>query len=215
MRFVALLAGLMAAVPVNATTVISGTLAPIDGVADFTIEDYVNDYFAPGRDTRVSFLVDSGNITAATFITFITLSWSIYNEGYPDTDVGNDSSFAEQCSLGANCDGPFPGYSGNYLTALPSTAQSFSYIARKPAAYNNCGTVFGVICAEYSRYGTYGNVQIASQSPVNYTLRFDTLNSVPEPASWAMMIAGFGLVGSMRRRQSRTAHCRASAKYAA
>ena len=27
--------------------------------------------------------------------------------------------------------------------------------------------------------------------------------TVPEPASWAMMVAGFGLIGAMRRRQSR------------
>jgi hypothetical protein len=32
-----------------------------------------------------------------------------------------------------------------------------------------------------------------------------TPNAVPEPASWAMMIAGFGLVGAGARRRSRGA----------
>jgi hypothetical protein len=50
----------------------------------------------------------------------------------------------------------------------------------------------------------------AVQSSPNYTglaeVAFDTQSFVPEPASWAMMIAGFGLVGAaMRRRTAVTA----------
>jgi PEP-CTERM motif len=42
--------------------------------------------------------------------------------------------------------------------------------------------------------------------PAGLGIRLDTgnLNTVPEPATWAMMLAGFGVVGfSMRRRQVR------------
>jgi hypothetical protein len=34
---------------------------------------------------------------------------------------------------------------------------------------------------------------------------FAYAGAVPEPASWAMLIAGFGLVGAVMRRQARTA----------
>jgi hypothetical protein len=32
----------------------------------------------------------------------------------------------------------------------------------------------------------------------------DTLTTVPEPANWALLIAGFGIIGAMQRRQRRT-----------
>lgn len=37
--------------------------------------------------------------------------------------------------------------------------------------------------------------------PVAYEFRADRIGNVPEPASWAMLIAGFGLVGAVRRRR--------------
>ena len=41
-----------------------------------------------------------------------------------------------------------------------------------------------------------------------YGLRSLAPASVPEPASWAMMVGGFGLVGSVMRRSRRAAHLR-------
>jgi hypothetical protein len=35
----------------------------------------------------------------------------------------------------------------------------------------------------------------------NFVFRVDSVAAVPEPASWALMIAGFGLVGSAMRRR--------------
>lgn len=50
----------------------------------------------------------------------------------------------------------------------------------------------------WPRVGTGNNNQISDFSPENATLAA----AVPEPASWALMIAGFGVVGaSMRRRK--------------
>jgi hypothetical protein len=39
------------------------------------------------------------------------------------------------------------------------------------------------------------------QTIAGWTLAQDAFNAVPEPASWAMMIAGFGLVGAGARRR--------------
>jgi hypothetical protein len=38
-------------------------------------------------------------------------------------------------------------------------------------------------------------------SPVDYTFRVDRIGDVPEPASWVMLVAGFGLVGAIHRRR--------------
>jgi hypothetical protein len=47
---------------------------------------------------------------------------------------------------------------------------------------------------------------VASTSGTNWQQSFiPTSGAVPEPASWAMLIAGFGLVGAMQRRRQRVA----------
>jgi hypothetical protein len=50
-----------------------------------------------------------------------------------------------------------------------------------------------------------GFVDVLDGAPVDYTLTI--YNSVPEPATWAMLIAGFGIVGgAMRRRNHAATH---------
>ena len=41
--------------------------------------------------------------------------------------------------------------------------------------------------------------------PIDYELRADRIGAVPEPATWTMLIAGFGLVGTTLRRHRRQA----------
>lgn len=54
---------------------------------------------------------------------------------------------------------------------------------------------------EWYRYvNGYFDSEFASTDPVGYRI---ALQSVPEPASWAMMIAGFGLVGGSLRSRRR------------
>lgn len=47
-------------------------------------------------------------------------------------------------------------------------------------------------------YAVFGGVGVAGSSVYSDNFTFST---VPEPASWAMLIAGFGLVGAASRRQ--------------
>jgi PAP2 superfamily protein/PEP-CTERM motif-containing protein len=44
------------------------------------------------------------------------------------------------------------------------------------------------------------------QNVANYTLASSAFDAVPEPATWAMMIVGFGFAGALIRRRSRVAH---------
>lgn len=96
----------------------------------------------------------------------------------------------------------------------------FSYLAGFGAIFNNPGAfglpaftqpgacidsrvpVNGVIdCAGFFSFD--GTHPTAAVQRAIYTQALDTIGFVPEPGSWAMMIAGFGLVGAaMRRRVS-------------
>ncbi|QMW24641.1 PEPxxWA-CTERM sorting domain-containing protein [Sandaracinobacteroides saxicola] len=50
----------------------------------------------------------------------------------------------------------------------------------------------------WPRYLSGSNTQIADFAPDDSTF---TASAIPEPASWALMIAGFGLVGGTLRRR--------------
>lgn len=59
------------------------------------------------------------------------------------------------------------------------------------------------------RTGTFSLSRFSQTIPGNGTLTISTVGAgaVPEPASWAMLIAGFGLVGAvMRRREAGAAN---------
>ena len=59
---------------------------------------------------------------------------------------------------------------------------------------------------EYGYYyleATLGDFVFANAEPVRLDYSFERLSAVPEPASWAMLITGFGAVGwAMRRRRA-------------
>ena len=67
------------------------------------------------------------------------------------------------------------------------------------SGYDSDGTtLLGQLTASGLSRGTSGGVAVRS-----FETSFDTIGigAVPEPASWAMMIAGFGLVGAAMRRR--------------
>jgi hypothetical protein len=58
----------------------------------------------------------------------------------------------------------------------------------------------------YYLEAVYGDFYFASPGPVRLDYAFDRISAVPEPSSWAILIAGFGLAGwSLRRRRTRPA----------
>ena len=54
-----------------------------------------------------------------------------------------------------------------------------------------------------SAASAYVQDNLGGQNAINYAFR--NTGAVPEPAAWAMMLAGFGLVGSAMRRRSKVA----------
>lgn len=72
-----------------------------------------------------------------------------------------------------------------------------------PKSYNNCasGGPIGEICAE--KFDVWGNGAYLYFNTTSDTVRlFSSITAVPEPATWAMMISGFGLAGAAMRRRA-------------
>jgi PEP-CTERM motif len=76
------------------------------------------------------------------------------------------------------------------------------------------GFTEGLVSLNFSGIASYATIDFTLPSTTRFFIDNFTLNTaaVPEPASWALMIAGFGLVGgAMRRRGATTAEKRALA----
>lgn len=73
---------------------------------------------------------------------------------------------------------------------------------------NVSGPSDGVAFAGWQSASAIGRVDILNAIPNNYVLAAQSglfqNSAVPEPATWAMLIAGFGFVGSTLRRRRRT-----------
>jgi PEP-CTERM motif len=69
-----------------------------------------------------------------------------------------------------------------------------------------CHEGFGLVPTNTDADGTFagiGSTSIGQQLPSGVTVLAATAGPVPEPASWAMMVAGFGLTGAALRRRVR------------
>lgn len=74
------------------------------------------------------------------------------------------------------------------------------------ASYNDCnngtfaiGEICGFLASVRNNDGIYG-IEGATKN-VDYEITFTLITPVPEPATWAMMIVGFGMAGAMLRRR--------------
>lgn len=70
------------------------------------------------------------------------------------------------------------------------------------------GTAYSAYVLDHSCDNRYGNPGAACTSNAigrNFAFRLDAAGAVPEPATWAMLVAGFGVIGfAMRRRNNQT-----------
>lgn len=211
MRFGMLLAALMFAAPVNAATVISGTLSPASGVIDFWREDVVS---ALSKPSLKSFTLSITNGVIAEAVVYANYSYS-YDEYEADNpaNVGNNYYHFETCNFNnADPDGCWNTFVPGEFEPGPTWMQSLSvgqrtltFNVNQPRTYYNCTEPPAIGQCSYFWSGDLStNVKIASHRPVNYTWTIETFGgSVPEPATWTMMIMGFGIAGlGLRRRQS-------------
>jgi hypothetical protein len=89
--------------------------------------------------------------------------------------------------------------SGNFSCAMPKLGMMNPYICNGRA-----GIVTGLDLAAFDAIGFNTDANLATYSRSTTQIAFE-LTNVPEPASWAMMIAGFGLTGAAMRRKRQQA----------
>lgn len=116
---------------------------------------------------------------------------AVLNGGFPQ--LGGQTSIDFCLTAGANCSGGAYGGVLNGTTASQQFALSF--------ANNVSSVVFNHFIVRYQSVtgSSLGNSGIGLG--INDGGFDPGGDPVPEPASWAMLIAGFGLVGAMARRQ--------------
>lgn len=176
----------------------TGRLRQGDNRFDFRLGDadfnglFSSEFFgeAPGAQTDFSYIADFDNGLAANDAS-CGLSMS------SDFGLPGLAASAKYCNLGrgaleattAGGDSGGPQFINGKLAAVTSYGLTFGQ-AVQPGDINN---------ALDNTFGEFGGY-------VPTFIHADWINSVvPEPATWAMMIGGFGMVGGMARRARRTA----------
>ena len=177
-----------------AVTIAAGTAVPANAAT------YLLNYTIGSGNVTGSITTDGvlGSLSASDISAFDLL----LNDGVGTFDITNSNAAV--------------GISGNTLTAT-STGLSFNFSGSGYALFQapNLGSSMTFFCLEAGSACTGTNsgstVDVHSVFPGQHisqegTVQFASVKSaVPEPATWAMMLMGFGAIGfAMRRRQKLT-----------
>ena len=208
MRFgLALLAATMLAGPACAINIVHSGDNPFvnittDNGRDLLYAEADYNFYVDGLNT-VRLDVQGGTLKNS----HVSMSW--FGGIYVKTGSGvqlTGLSGADGCGFGGTCTGyPFgtPAFLNN-----PTFGDTFvEFTINAPKSYYDCGSVAVGVCGQRWDFQEIFNAEIVGSGPKSFTVTYSGDKeyippSVPEPASWAMMIAGFGLAGIALRRTS-------------
>ncbi|MEO5492397.1 MAG: choice-of-anchor C family protein [Sphingomonas sp.] len=144
--------------------------------------DYIGSYWNAQSGSRSVDL--SGNAPGSIFQTFDTVLGQIYNVTF---------------FLGANGDGP-PPFKTVGVTATGNATGNYSVAT---TAFPPNVTNWSPFNYVFTATGTSTTLTFASTGTTAFGAALDNVNvtAVPEPATWALMILGFGAVGGVMRRR--------------
>lgn len=197
MRFGVLLAGLLMAAPANAVTYIAQMTGTITQQFDTSFNDPL---MAVGETVTMWARFDSA---------------SVYDEDLGPNglqpvahiftgDLGDDSFRVSTANFTwtQNDNRLLPGYP--WLSFADGKVTGL-YGSLMPAETNEKGEL--ALGGKYAGVGSGNNVDLNNYVSPGFAITFDfagsSVTAVPEPSSWAMMIAGMGLIGaSLRKRRS-------------
>lgn len=184
MKAFALTCALVFAAPVWANIIVNGSFETGDftgweQVGD-TSFDFVTDEVAGGGPTDGAFHAAFGSIDpggGGITQTLSTLGGNIYTVTFDLANLGDTPN-----AYGLFWDGGFE-FILNDLEAFTYTTLSFDLVA------TGSSTEFGFVFYNAPSFYLLDNISL------------EQTGVIPEPASWALLIAGFGLVGSAMRRR--------------
>jgi choice-of-anchor C domain-containing protein len=144
--------------------------------------DYIGTYWNAQNGSRSVDL--SGNAPGSIFQTCDTVLGQVYNVTF---------------FLGANGDGPPPTKTVS-VTATGNAAGNYS-VGTTPFPPNV--TAWSPFNYVFTATGTSTTLNFTSTGTTAYGAALDNVNvtAVPEPATWALMIFGFGAIGGVLRRR--------------
>lgn len=205
----------LASVPASAVVVLAGVAKPgSSGFADISYDIAFNNpelYMLAGTTQRIAVSIFSGVIDSASAFTDDRLQFDQISSFFDGTqnhfvNDGNDEHGFSVCSYAggaASCD-----VSQSHIPVSFNVSGSKAVLEYSlPANDARCATDAVGCVAFYDWFAAGGlNLSVKSTNPVAYRVSVNSFASaVPEPASWAMMIAGFGMIGALTRKQRRMA----------
>ena len=182
----AILVTCASAAPVSASTVVAANCISVSDTAGCLFAGNINSQADPAHD------IGFKNAEAA---------YNLFNNSHPsanpditlnylgDTDAGFPGTFTGAGGLSGNWT-----LSAGFLADFVAVKSSQNFILYKlPAPANS---------ASWSTIGLL-NKQ-GRQQELSHLVFFGSSSAVPEPATWLMMVAGFGILGYAMRQKSRT-----------
>ena len=199
---VALGAALLAAMPVRAQTVVPASVKsssefssfPDDNAIDQDARSEVSDWAANGTGAGTTLQIDLGSIYT---LRSANVTDRVTSGGFGEQFVGGTTDFTTAFTFQGYTDATFTttlGAAYSFVKPVPvspSMPSDFAFSAALPGLTSR----FLLYTVDAARGG---NVGLSN-------LTFETMSvagGVPEPATWAMMIAGFGAVGGAMRRRT-------------
>ncbi len=189
---------------------IGHALGFISGVDTY---DYYGGPSGPGRSSNINlnnyatgsvldmfrYSSDPGNLVVGTAP---VLDWSVKTPSYFSVDGGATAYGGAYFSTGAyNGDGR---QASHWKDAASGATQLG--LMDPTISYGQRGTITALDLAAFDAIGWNTSVNVVSNAGYTYLSTTNAvyraaIANVPEPASWAMMIAGFGMVGGALRRR--------------
>lgn len=202
-----------------ATPALSATLTvgsnPLSG-ASFDTQPQLGGTVFEDEFTNVSFGIGGGTFSATVQSRVVQATdgtydfyWRIFDTAYDGTAPAAIGSF-RLADFGI----PIAGLNGDYrLDALgdvnPASAfvfqgdaVNFNFANGLPAGSESYFMFLDTEAKAYARTAIFDLTNVGQTENSQIYTTFGVANAVPEPTTWALMIAGFGLTGAMLRRRS-------------
>lgn len=149
-----------------------------------------------------------GNFLSGNYVIDFATTISGIGSGYPVLPLSNISNFFNG-SLGGPSNAGVFSITGGLYNYNPANGNLVMHVIASNQALVPNGSGNGYLQADYTGTNTTRAYLLSSGTPSSGTgalvTEFVTTSAVPEPATWVMMLVGFGMVGfSLRSRRKQT-----------